>query len=275
MSEAEPVGDEGDAVRPLFDAGQRLDWANDDGEQFSAISKWFNETGAYALLVHRQGDEWEAYWHRFISAEVEAEKFTELARLLGSFLDHSRAALNYTVYQLACFALDRNPALTGLLNPDSVEFPIFSDPESFRQKNKIKKLPQAYREAIEAVQPYDRRYPGLWLLHELAREFRHRVIHAAAILPAEGVSHLLINGHVVLLPKDREILPLERLKHGDKVMRFRLPGIEADADVKPQLAVSVAIDHSLTRNLIGTSVLNQIAGDADRAHAALIPLFSD
>jgi hypothetical protein len=267
----EPIGDE--PIYPLLDAGQRLEWADSDGEQFGAISEWFNDTGAYALLVHRQGDEWEAFWHRFISAEAEAEKFTELARRLGSFLDHSRAAMNYTVYQLACFALDRNPSLAGDLNPDSVEFPIFDDPESFRQKNRIKKLPQEYRDAIESVQPYDGRYPGVWMLHELAREFRHRVIHAAAILPAEGVSHLVINGQVVLLPKDREIFPLERLKHGDKVMRFRLPGVEPDADVKPQLAVSVAIDHPLTRNLIGTTVLNQIRTDTDAALAAVVSLF--
>ena len=133
------VGDELDRVRPLFDAGQRLDWADRDGAEFSALSKWFNETRAYSLLVHRDGDSWEAYWHRHIPAQVEAEKFTELAQRLGSFLDHSRAALNYATYQLALFALDRDPTLTGHLNPETVEFPIFDQPETFRQKNKVKK----------------------------------------------------------------------------------------------------------------------------------------
>src|SRR5664280_1603426 len=91
MSESS-VGDEPDGrIYPLADAGQRLGWANDDGEAFGAISEWFNETGAYAVHVQRDGDRWQANWHRFIEPEVEAEKFIELARLLGSFLDHSRA----------------------------------------------------------------------------------------------------------------------------------------------------------------------------------------
>jgi hypothetical protein len=269
-----PEGDEAHGpIYPLLDAGQRLEWADSDGEQFDALSAWFNEAGAYALFVQRDGDRWEARWHRFIEPEVEAEKFTELARLLGSFLDHSRAALNYAVYQLASFAFDRDPSLRGQLNPDFVEFPIFNDPESFRKKNKIKKLPEGYRDAIEAVQPYDGRYPGLWVLHELAREFRHRVIHAAAILPQEGVTHLLINGQVILLPPDRELVPHERLEDGDVVMRFSIPGVDPDADVKPQYAVAVAIDHPLTRNLIGTSVLNQIRKDTEIALQAILDLF--
>ena len=267
---SEPIGDE--VIYPLHDAGERLDWANDDGEAFDALSRWFNESRAYALFIQREGDHWEARWHSFIEPEIEVEKFRELARLLGSFLDHSRAALNYSAYQLARYAISQDPSLRDQITPEAVEFPIFNDPQAFRQKNKVKKLPQEHRDAIEAVQPYDGRYPGLWMLHELAREYRHRVIHPAAILPAEGVSHLLINGQVILT-KDLEIIPHKRLEHGDVVMRFSLPNVEPDADVKPQYATAVSIDHPLTRGLISTSVLNQIRTDTETAIAAVMPLF--
>ena len=274
MAESTPVGDELDGgTYPLTDAGQRLEWADGDGESFDALSKWFNETRAYALLVQREGNRWEARWHSFIEPEVEAEKLTELARLLGSFLDHSRAALNYSVYQLALYAISQDPSLGDRINPESIEFPIFDDPKRFRQKNKVRKLPQQHREAIESVQPYDGRNPGLWVLHELAREYRHRVVHPAAILPGEGVTHVLVNGQLVLTP-DLEVIPHERLKHDDVLMRFSLPAVEPEADVKPQYAIAVSIDHPLTRGLIGTSVLNQIRKDTEAALAVVVALFA-
>lgn len=251
-------------IYPFDDARQRIDWADKDGEAFSELSKWFNDTGAYAVHIQRHGDRWEATWHRFIKPEIEAEKFMELARLLGSFLDHQRAALNYATYQLALHALRVDPSLEGELIPESVEFPIFQDPETFRSKNRIKKLPEKYRLAIESVQPYDGRYPGLWLLHELAREYRHRVVHPTAIIPADDVPQFLVDGILVDPPADLEVVPHERLVHGDVVMHFSLD-VPPNAKVHPQLAIKVGIDHPLTRSLIGTSILNQIASDSDRA----------
>jgi hypothetical protein len=263
MSEHMPIGDEFGEDH-LADAGQRLQWANDDGRAFGELSKWFGKTGAYAVHVQREGDRWQASWHRFIAPGVEAEKFTELARLLGSFLDHTRAALNYAAYQLALHALRQDPSLEGSLIPESVEFPIFRDPKLFKSQNRIKKLPQQHRDAIEAVQPYDGRYPGLGMLHELAREYRHRVVHATAILPAEDAYHVLVNGQLIE-PTNLEVIPHQRLGHGDVVMRFSLPGIDADAHVYPQVAITVGIDHALCRELIGVGVLNQIRNDAEAA----------
>jgi hypothetical protein len=272
MSKIEPIGDEDGLIYPLMDAGQRIDWANEDGKAFDALSRWFNKTHAYSLLVYRNGDRWEVRWQTNIAPEVEAEKFAELARLLGSFLDHSRAALNYCIYQLALYAIGQEPSLRDKINPESVEFPIFNDPEAFRQKNKVKKLPEEYRLAIEAVQPYEGRYPGLWILHELAREYRHRVVHPAAILPAKGVAHVLINGQIVLVP-DLEVVAPKRPKHGDVVMRFGLANVELDADVKPKLSTAVAIDHPLTADVIGVAVLNQIREDTEAAIKSVMSLF--
>jgi hypothetical protein len=257
-----PVGDE--AIYPFTDAGQRVDWSDKDGEAFGELSQWFNETGAYALHVQRDGNRWHATWHRFIEADIETEKFTELARLLGSFLDHHRAALNYATYQLALHALRCDPSLKGKLIPERVEFPIFQDPTLFGKQNKIKELPEKYRCAIESVQPYEGRYPGLWLLHELAREYRHRVVHPTAIIPADDVPQFLVDGSPIDPPADLEVVPHERLVHGDVVMHFSLD-VPPDAKVHPQLAIKVGIDHPLTRSLVGTRVLNEIARDGDLA----------
>ncbi len=244
----------------LADAWQRLEWANSDGESFSAISKWFGEAGAYAVHVESDGNRWQARWHRFIEPEIEAEKFAELSRLLGSFLDHSRAALNYATYQLAKLAIREDPTLHGDLHPDAVEFPIFENSELFNGKNRIKKLPDKYRAAIETVQPYDGRNAGLWILHELSREYRHRVLHPTAILPAEDLYRVLVNGEIVM-PPDLEIVAHERLEHGDVVMHFTLDTSDPSPAVHPQVAIAVGVDHVLCRGLIGTSVLNQIRHD--------------
>jgi len=255
-------------IYPFVDAWQRVEWADKDGEAFAELSKWFNDTGAYALFVERYGDRWQAAWHRHIEAEVEAEKFVELARLLGSFLDHSRAALNYSVYQLALHALRVDPSLESELIPEKVEFPIFQDPKLFRSQNKIKKLPEKYRLAIESVQPYDGRCRGLWMLHELGREFRHRVVHSTAIIPANTIPTFLLDGSPISPPADLEFIAHERLVHGDVVMRFSLD-VPMGAKVHPQLAIKVGIDHPLTRSLIGTTVLNRIVDDCDVALATM------
>ena len=272
MSESTPEGNE---LRddPLADTWLRLRWANNDGQAFSDLGKWFAETSAYAVRVQREGDRWQATWHRFIEPSVEAEKFAELAKHLGSFLDHTRAALNYATYQLALHAIRQDPALQGDLIPDAVEFPIFRDPKGFKRQNRIKKLPQEHRDAIETVQPYDGRYPGLWVLHELAREYRHRVVHPAAILPAENAHLLLVNGKVTQ-PSDLEIIPHEHLEHGDVVMRFSLDTPDPNPDVHPYFATTVSIDHVLCRELIGVTVLNGIREDTEAALDVIEPLIA-
>jgi hypothetical protein len=127
VSESTSVGDElhGD---PFRDAWQRLQWANRDGQSFADRSKWFAKMEAYAVEVERQGNRWEATWRSLIEPEVEAKKFNELARRFGSFLDHTRAALNYATYQLAQLALRKDPTIEGL-DPNRVEFPNLQRPQ--------------------------------------------------------------------------------------------------------------------------------------------------
>jgi hypothetical protein len=154
--------------------------------------------------------------------------------------------------------------------PTESSSPIFNDPNKFRDNNKIKELPDKHRKVIESIQPYDGRYPGLWLLHELAREYRHRVLHTTGIEPALAAYHVLVNGFPII-PPDLERIPHERLKDGDILMRFTLD-VDANASVHPQAAVTVGIDHPLARGLIGQSVINQIRNDTQAALDAMEPL---
>ncbi|HXN36416.1 MAG TPA: hypothetical protein VN892_00095 [Solirubrobacteraceae bacterium] len=266
MAESTPIGDE-PVLGSLRDAWQRLEWANSDGEAFARVGKGLVETGAYAVWVEHDGDRWQATFRRLCDPAIEEEALDELARRLGAFLEHNRAALNYCAYQFALLALRKNPALDSpdllakdRLRADKIECPLVRNREQFRGHNGIRNLPDEHRDVLDAIQPYDGRNEGLWLLQELAREYRHRVVHPAAITPVEDMHHVLVNG-VRMDTHDMEIVPHERLEDGDVVLRFSLPGIDPDADVKPQIVLTIGIDHVLARGLKGTSVLNQITAD--------------
>ncbi len=274
-SEGHELGDD-----PLADVGHRLRWANSDGKAANDLSNWFVETGAYAIWVEHEGDRWQATFRRLCDPTVEAEQLDNLARHLGSFLDHGRAVLNYAAYQLALLALREDPSLNGpdilrkdRLLPEKIEYPIVRCRKQFRGHNGIRNLPDKYRSAIEAVQPYNGQNQGLWMLQELAREYRHRVVHAAAIAPVEDLHHVLVNGQLVKTP-DMEVIPRERLEDGDVILRFSLPNIEPDARVYPVVVLAVAIDHPLTRGLPCVRVLNQIRTDAEAALDAIEPLLT-
>jgi hypothetical protein len=259
-------------IPALADAWQRFDWAEADGYTFEALSKSLGDTGTYGIWVERHGDRWQATFRRLVNPDMEAKRLSEIARPLGSYLDNMRAALNYATYQLAQLALIQDPSLNGVLNPDAVEFPIFMDRDDFRQKNRVKKLPDEMRQAVEEIQPYDGQHMGLVALHELAREYRHRVIHPIAVLPVEERYHVLVNGieHPV---SDVEIIPHERLKDGDILLRFSLPDVNPDADVKPQIVLTVGIDHPMTSDAIGTSVLNRITPEVGATLSMLDQVF--
>lgn len=277
MSETTTIGNEleGDGSPDyLADAWQRLEWANRDGQTFERLSKWFGDTGAHAIWVEYQGDRWQATFRRLCDPAVEQKKLAEVARALGSFLDHSRAALNYTVYQLALLAIREDPALNSpdlpnkdRLRPETVEYPIVHNREQLRDHSGIRNLPDTYRTIIEAKQPYDGQNQGLRLLNELAREYRHRVVHPAAIAPIEDMHRVYVNDQLVETP-DMEIISRERLADGDIILRFSLPGIEPGAQVYPQVAITVGIDHPLTRGRIGMGVLNEIG-------AGILPVISE
>jgi hypothetical protein len=250
-------------VDHLHDARIRLRWANRDAAEFHANCRWFEQTNAYAVEVARGDDNvWEATWRKLIDPVDESVKFDELAPLLGSFLDHGRAALNYSAYQLACHALAQDARLAGVLKPRSVDFPIFDDPDRYRRSNRLKQLPEAFAAPIEQLQPYHGSGSGLWLLHLLAATFRHNVIHVVVIDVLESIYSLKVDGKPQF-PYVLEIMPHERVSDGDKLMRSKL---DTDStDVRPIVPIVIGIDHELCRERDAVGVLNQIARDVQAA----------
>ncbi len=84
--------------------------------------------------VQSQGDRWEARFYRMIEPEIEAENSANSRDSLEVPRPLARAALNYLAYQLALAAIRENPGLKGQLKPESVEFPIFTQPKLLERK---------------------------------------------------------------------------------------------------------------------------------------------
>jgi hypothetical protein len=241
----------------LGDAWQRVEWAQSDMRGMSEGITSFRHSNPYLVSTHREGegDRWEVTFLRVAEEQVEEEAFRCQARLIGSFLDHMRAALNYLMYQVALAALTQEPALAGQLIPESVEFPLFTDRRAYDQKNRIKKLPEELRRRIESVQPYHGGNYGLRLLHELAREYRHRVIHPVACMATGAVL-----GFAWPFPGDVTDLEIMytggALNHGDNICTFSGPSV--DRNVYPNLEIAIGIDHPLCHGLTQVEVVNTI-----------------
>jgi hypothetical protein len=147
---------------------------------FADRSVEFFRTEPYRLWAEWNGAQWEVRFHSRADAKAEVGALTALARLLGSFLDHARAALNYTAYQVALLAVRDDPSLLESpkeggkpFRPDAAEFPIYKWEKLYRTDNRLKRLRSRYTDPIRAVQPYHGGHQALWILHELAAQYRH------------------------------------------------------------------------------------------------------
>ncbi len=161
-------------TNPRAEAWKRLDWADEDGRVLEAEVMGFVKAQPYSVRVDLQGDQGTATLCRVIDPASEAEVLDRYSRLIGSYLDYTRAALNYLTYQVALLDAPANP----LLDPDKTEFPIFKNRALYAKRNRVKHLSDKHRVAIESVQPYDGTLPGLWVLHEWSRVYRHRLLGA-------------------------------------------------------------------------------------------------
>jgi len=251
-------------VNHLADTWQRFAWANDARQVFGELSGRLGQPGTDTIRTEHAGDRWEARFHRMIDPTDEAAIFDELARALGAFLDHTRAALNHAAYQLASLAIREDPTLAGTVNPGRIEFPIFTQRAVFNRYNRVKTLPERYRHALEALQPFDGQKQGLWILHVLAQESRHRVVHPVAIWPSEDLYNVWVDGQPIPA-SDVEVVPHDRLEDGDILMRVCIPGASSHSDVRSQVVVAVGIDHPLCRGRTGTAVLDRIRQEAAAA----------
>ena len=242
----------------IADAWKRADWAQGDMETLNGLVKTWIEEKPYVTWFHEQDDRWYATFRRLAPEERERELLDKHARLVGSVLDHLRAALNYLAFQLAMLGLSEDPSLQGKVNPESVEFPIFMDPDLYRKKNRIKALPKKFESRIEAVQPYHsgEHAHGLWMLHELSRVHRHRLIHPTAMtsyVPGQGF-HLDFPetmADVEVLYKGGE------LNHGDDLYSFvALP--DHAHEMNPQPVLGVGLLDPVCDGLPEVHVMNKI-----------------
>lgn len=254
---------------PLEDAWRRLNWANRHGKALQGVVSQYRETGPYGFLTKPQGDRWEVTFRRLIEPGDEAEWFDRIANLFGAFLDGSRAALNYVAYQIALLALRENPSLADpalprrrQVVPERAEFPIFNDPANFNDKG-IKNFPTEFRDAFIKVQPYDGNRPGLWMLHELAAKYRHRIIHPIAMLPFDEHHGVAVNGARIADADIEVVHDGGPLKDGDAVLRFSVDA-EPGANVHPIVAISPGIDDPVCAGMQLIVIANTISEDVGR-----------
>ena len=248
----------------LADFTKRMTWADGDGSSLQAEVRSFVASEPYLVRIDLDGDEGTATLCRIIDQAAEAEIFDRCARLIGSYLDNVRAALNYLTYALAVIDQSGNPQL----RPEAVEFPIFIDKVQFRRNNRIKQLSGEHRRAIEALQPYDGQRPGLWLLHQLAASYRHRIIHPTKLGTLDKQHSVdVTNGSL----KTLEVLYSGLVEDETPVLRFTVSH-EAEAHAHANVAVSVCIDHSLCRGRQCMEVINEIGRDVSEVTTTLMPL---
>jgi hypothetical protein len=247
-------------LHPLTDCDTRLRWANADRQALTDEIRAFVETDPYRIRIEMDGGEGAAVFCRLIDPAAEAEAFDRFSRLLSSYLDNVQAALNYMTYQVALLDAPTCPAL----KPYRVEFPIFREPSLFQKKNRVEKLSDEHRRLFESVQPYDGQREGLWLLHELARINRHRMLHPARVHPVGTKSSLFTDTTAILL--DMETIYNGPLEDGREVVRFTAVAPNGmEPKVRPGVALTVGVDHPLCRGRNCQAILNEINADAEAA----------
>lgn len=250
---------------PLADCDARMAWANADVEALASEFREFVKLNPYLVRIDIDGQEGAATFCRMVDPTTEAEFFDHIARLFGSHLDNVRAAMNYVAYQLA--VLD-SPSCPDL-KPERAEFPIFVDPDVFADKrNWFHKLPGEHRDLLEEVQPYDGKRQGLWVLHELSRIHRHRLIHPARMAVYSTGVGLVTDQHTTLL--DIEVVASGPLEDGQEIVRFIVVADNGDPKVQSRIPVTVGIDDPLCHAEGAIATLNMIRTDVEFAMETVV-----
>jgi hypothetical protein len=247
----------------LADFWKRMEWSDDDAERLHAEGLRFFETDPYDFRVDLDGDGGQVVVERRAEPAAEAEILKRVERLLGTYLDHVRAALNCLTYQIALSDVRESPELVA----DVVEFPIFNDPKTFRKYNRVKKLSHENRRRFESVQPYDANFNGLWILHELARVHRHRLLHTLGMGTVHENTGLTIDGGTLT---EFEVLHDGVLEDETPILSFAFARERPYVEVNAKVAFTICIDHPLCRGRDGSDVINEITRDAAHATAELV-----
>jgi hypothetical protein len=123
--------------------------------------------------------------------------------------------------------------------------------------NRLKKLPPRYTHAIEAVQPFHGGSEALWILHELAAQYRHHLVHPAIVWPVADRHRVVVGGKEIEADKI-ETFPKAKLEPGEVLLRFNLEGVGPDVSVDPRVMLAAGIDHELCVGHEAVGLLNSI-----------------
>jgi hypothetical protein len=245
----------------LWDCALRINWTQEDGLALNELIRAYQSEDPYNTWLHQEGNRWSWRFLRLTSEEREAMFLNQAARYLGSILDHYRATLNYLAYQIALLSIREDTGLQGQLHAEAVEFPIFNDRQAFRQKNRVKRLPEHFLSRLEAVQPYNGGHHGLWVLHELAREYRHRIIHPMALIAAGTGLGGIFEGAFPPAATDIEITYRGgHLEQGGNLCSFTT-NQEFNPASYPRPVIAIGIDHPLCHGRSCMNILNSISAD--------------
>jgi hypothetical protein len=251
----------------MADAWLRQAWANDAGQAFQHLCSEFVDADPFLVFAKWDGEYWELSFQGARDEAQAAAVFQELSRQLGAFLDHTRAALNYTAVEVARLAARENPELTDI-HPTAVEFPIFDSATLYKRQNRLKKLPAKYCRHMEEAQPFHGGHQSLWRLQELAGAYRHHVVHPAVVQPEPTQHRVVVDGEEIA-PSAIHSLPSAGLAVGDVFMRFDLPGIPPGTPVEPRPVLTFGIDHPLCEGDGAIGVMNEMIQEATEVMGAI------
>ncbi len=184
--------------------------------------------------------------------------------LIGEYLYHERAALDY----LACELARRNNQIVD----KHVEWPIFLDRDAFRNpvtgqftpaiRNRIGLIASKYQAIIEDEQPFQGRYgqpedDPLAILYELSNYDRHQFIHLTSVVTQASF-------HDFTPPEAAARFEQVSVSYGAfenqaEVARFSiLPGPELDVNMQSEVRFDVAFGDG--GPCAGRPVLNTLGG---------------
>lgn len=220
----------------FFDAWQSLGWADSEAEALKTEIDDFRQRKPYTIEAEGYPDNSGGE----IVLSIRDRPSVLWARRFGDIITYLRAALNYATYQIALIDCPGEA--------HRVEFPIFNDPGTFQQQNRIGNFAQQRFAIIESVQPYPGRAQELWWLHEVARLHRHRLIRPVADY-LSGFQHsidvirgdwedITYEGTMITRPDGKTV-----------IARWRnARPAETQIDVQPNVAVEIVVDDPLVRH---------------------------
>lgn len=184
--------------------------------------------------------------------------------LIGEYLYHTRAALDY----MACELVRRNDKIVDKL----VEWPIFCDRDDFRNpvsgqftpavKKRIGLIASKYQAIIEDEQPFQRRHgqpedDPLAILYELSNYDRHQFIHLTSVVTNASFHDFVPREATARL--QQVSVTYGAFKNNTEIARFHiLPGPELDVHVQSEVRFDVAFGDGGPR--AGQPLLSTLGG---------------